>query len=528
MEAAATGTEASPAPVSARAPNLFWWERRWGVPLILLLAAVPLLWPAIPPLGDLPGHMGRYRVELDLATAPGLRRFYAFHWHLVGNLGVDLLVIPLARFVGLELAVKLIVIAIPVMTVGGFLWVAHEVHGRIPATSIFALPLAYNYPFEFGFANFALSMALAFLAFGLWLRLGRTKRWRLRAAAFVPLSLLVWTAHVYGWAVLAVLASVLEFVAQIESGRKAVAAGVRSAGRCLPLAAPLLAMVAWRSGHSGLNAEDWFDWPQKLKYLAFALRDRWMVFDLLSLAVLLVPIGLAWRGRALRFAGGLGFAALALFALFAVLPRIVFGSSYADMRLVPYALAVALLAIRPRPRADARFLARMALAASAFLFVRIAGNTASLWLYDRSYRAELAALDRLPDGARLVSFVGRSCAIRWWTSRLEHLPGLALERKRALSNDQWDRADAQPLAVTYAPAGAFARDPSQIVVPDGCAKPGYRTIGQSLRGFPRQAFDYLWLIQPPPYRAADAWGLQPVWRSGGSVLYRVVDRRQPR
>ena len=28
-------------------------------------------------------------------------------------------------------------------------------------------------PFLFGFVNFALSMALAFLAFGLWLRLGR-------------------------------------------------------------------------------------------------------------------------------------------------------------------------------------------------------------------------------------------------------------------------------------------------------------------------------------------------------------------
>jgi hypothetical protein len=37
----------------------------------------------------------------------------------------------------------------------------------------------------------------------------------------------------------------------------------------------------------------------------------------------------------------------------------------------------------------------------------------------------------------------------------------------------------------------------------------------------------VWLIQPPPYRAADAWGLQPVWQSGGSVLYRVADRAEP-
>ena len=46
-------------------------------------------------------------------------------------------------------------------------------HGRIPPTAFFALPFIYGYPFLFGFVNFALSVALAFLAFGLWLRLGR-------------------------------------------------------------------------------------------------------------------------------------------------------------------------------------------------------------------------------------------------------------------------------------------------------------------------------------------------------------------
>ena len=96
---------------------------------------------------------------------------------------------PLAKIFGLELAVKLIVMTIPAMTVTGLLWVAREVHDRLPPTAMFALPFAYGYPFLFGFVNFALSMALAFLAFGLWLRLGRLDRSRLRAAIFVPLSL---------------------------------------------------------------------------------------------------------------------------------------------------------------------------------------------------------------------------------------------------------------------------------------------------------------------------------------------------
>ena len=46
-----------------------WWETRYAVAAAILLAFVPLLYPPVPPLVDLLGHMGRYRVELDLARA---------------------------------------------------------------------------------------------------------------------------------------------------------------------------------------------------------------------------------------------------------------------------------------------------------------------------------------------------------------------------------------------------------------------------------------------------------------------------
>src|SRR3954465_12427044 len=150
-----------------------WWESRVAVAMAIVAAAIPLVYPAIPPLVDLLGHMGRYRVELDLGHSPWLQRYFNFHWAAIGNLGVDLLVMGLGRIIGLEPAVKLIVLMIPPLTVAGFLWVAREVHGRIPPAAYFAIPFAFGHPFLFGFVNFALSMALAFLAFGLWLRLGR-------------------------------------------------------------------------------------------------------------------------------------------------------------------------------------------------------------------------------------------------------------------------------------------------------------------------------------------------------------------
>ena len=118
-----------------------WWEQRWFLALVVLATMVPLLYPPVPPLVDLLGHMGRYRVELDLDHSSWLQRYYDFHWAAIGNLGVDLLVVPLGKLFGLELAVKLIVLAIPPLTAAGFLWVAREIHGPKPPTPVLALPV---------------------------------------------------------------------------------------------------------------------------------------------------------------------------------------------------------------------------------------------------------------------------------------------------------------------------------------------------------------------------------------------------
>ena len=79
---------AAPAAPSGLRP---WWETRWFVVAMILVSAIPLLYPSNPPLVDLFGHMGRYRVELDLATSPWLKDYYEFHWAAIGNLGVDIL-----------------------------------------------------------------------------------------------------------------------------------------------------------------------------------------------------------------------------------------------------------------------------------------------------------------------------------------------------------------------------------------------------------------------------------------------------
>jgi hypothetical protein len=506
---------------------LRWWQTRWFVAAMALLAAVPLIWPDIPPLVDLPGHMGRYRVQLAHGQVPWLGDWYNFDWQLIGNLGIDLLIVPLEPILGLELAVKLIVLMTPVLTATGLLWIAREVHGRIPATALFALPIVYSFPFHFGFVNFALAMALALNAFALWLRLARLGRLKLRAVLFVPIGLILWICHTYGWGLLGVLAFAGELIRQwdrhpgwSEKWKAPFWAGIH----CLSLFPPAVLMLAWRSGgHVGGQTADWFNWRAKMQWVTMIFRDRWELFDMATLATLFLVLLKGLRDPNIQYSRHLSISALFLVAVYVLLPRIVFGSAYADMRLAPFALGIALLALRPKPGIPMRNAALLAAAGLAFFGVRIAATTYSFWLYDKSYDRELAALDKLPQGARLITFIGETCRYEWKMSRLEHLPGLALERKLAYANDQWSMAGAQLLTVKLQGARGFNHDPSQIVTDVKCAREWWRPIAVSLARFPRQTYDYVWIVQPPKYDRRLEAGLIPVWRNGTSTLFRVDD-----
>ncbi len=498
-----------------------WWEARWFVVAAMLLAAMPLLWPAVPPLTDLPGHIGRYRVMLGDEAAL-LNRYYSFEWRLVGNLGIDLLVAALGPLIGLDAAVKLVVIAIPVLTTGALLWLSRELTGRVSPWAWFALPLAYSYPFQFGFVNYCLAMALALGGWALWLRLTRANRLGLRNAIFVSFGLIVWTCHAMGWAMLGLFVFAGEWAVRAKD-RGAVRGAFDAAIASLPLAPPVLAMLVWRGGGGAAETGRFLDLVAKLKGLGSVLRDRWIWLDLPALLAIVFAVYAGIRGSAGRFvpqaAAAAGLTALA----FLLLPFTLLGSAYADLRLLPFAFALALAGLVPREGAPVRIIA---LAGLAFFLIRTLGTTASFALYDADWRRELAALDALPRGARVFALVGDGCDQPWAHSRRTHLPAFATARRAAFANDQW-RMEGAPLLRVKVPAGYFAHDPSQISVVQGCPHdPNLLPRAAALIDVPRDLFTHVWLIDAPIPPHATV-GLRPVWKQDGSALY-AIDRSASR
>ena len=497
-----------------------WWEERWFVAALILLSMVPLLYPPVPPLVDLLGHLGRYRVQLDLGSSPTLGQFYGYEWKPIGNLGVDLLIIPLSKIFGLELGVKLIVLSIPPLMTAGFLWVAREVHHRLPPTALFALPFVYSHPFQYGFANFALAMALAFLAFGLWLRLARLDRLKLRAILFVPISFMVFFTHTFGWGTLGLLAFSAEAVRQHDNGSGWLKSGPKAAMHAVVMAFPVVVILLWRSEVEGPLTKYWFNWYLKWEAVYSVLRDRWFWFDVGSLALIAALLVYAIFSRRLTLSRNLAFSALVLAAVYTLLPWMVFGSAFADMRLAPFVIAVAVLGIRFKAQTHMPTARLLAWTGLAFVLVRLAGATVSLAMASNDQQAKLRALDHVPVGARVASMAGRACGTQWPLPRNAHLGAMVMARRHGFSNDQWVIEGTNLLTLRYRDPGLFAADPSQIVSPVGCRRRPW-TIEAALQRLPRQHFDYVWMIDAPPHDPKYVAGMRPIWRGTGSVLYQV-------
>jgi hypothetical protein len=491
-----------------------WWDRRSILLLLALAFAIPLLWPAIPPLTDVPSHLARYHLALDGV----LRDAFDYRWRLIGNLGVDLAVVPLAPLLGVERAGKLVILLIPVLTAGGMLAAARAAHGRTPPTALFALPLALGWPFQLGFVNFCLGMALAFWLLAGWIALSDQPR--LRAGLAIPASWTIWIAHSFAWGLFGLMAFGAEVALHRRRGASWPRAGVMAVLHALALATPALAMLG--TGATAAASSRGFSWMSKLASVETSLRDHWMAFDLASLLLLTGVLLFAVTHRRLRFGTVLGFPALLVTSAFLATPGVLFGAAFADTRIAPYALALALLAIAPP--ADERLGKGLATVGAAFVGVRLVAATASLWIAWQAYAREMAALPAIPHGARVFAAVRHDCAGDWDDRRLDHLPSTAILQRDAFTNDQWAMTGQQLLTLRPSGAAPFDRDPSQLVSDQPCPAAAIDLFSVVTR-LPRARFDYLWTIGFPPGRVRDP-GLRQVWASDTSALYRI--ERRPR
>ena len=465
-------------------------QAMWLALVLALMLAMPFAFAALPQQSDFPAHLARYRVMLEGTADPALARWYQFHWHLGGNLGVDLLIRVLGSVLGLEPAARLIGAAIPVLTGLGLIAVERVLRGRVGLGSVLAMAAVWSPAMALGFANFCLSLALALFAFAGWIKL-EGRPWR--AALFLPAACAVWLCHMAGWGVLVVL------VGGYELSR---AGPPRGALACWPLLLPLVPVLA--AGSAGGVSYGGGLIGYKIGIWLKALRVHDAGLDLLLPLVLLSAVYLA--ARAGRLDRRLGWGGLGLVLATLLLPRHLSGGDYADYRLTAAALMVLALAIDwPAPRA-------IMLAATLATLGRVV-PIALAW-HDQAQQLEtmLSVLDYVPQGARVAGAVDAP-EEPWALNPFEHVPCYATVRRSALVNAHFVGNSFNLMELRGAPAG-FA-DPSQrIIVPQG-ARPDLAEFA------PAKGADYLWYIgdAEPQSLPAEA---RLVARVPGSILLKLA------
>ncbi|WP_294238832.1 hypothetical protein [uncultured Sphingomonas sp.] len=495
-----------------------WWQSRSFLVFCILVSALPLLWPAVAPLGDMGDHIGRYTILAEAGRGP-LSRYYAVHWAMVGNLGVDAVVLALhALGIGIEPAAKIAVLAIPPLTVAGMIALARAAHGRVPASAMLAFPLAYCPAFQMGFVNFCLAQALMLLAIALWLRLARRQRPIWRVGAFAIVAPLLWLCHALGWALLIVYLFGIELGRRIERGQSWRRGVPRAALMVAPMALPALWMFKPGGDRVAGDSGIW-SIENKLRWILTLFQDRWMAWDLAALGVLILFAYAVVRSRRLSVAPILGVPAAIGVAIFFGLPYLFRGGAYLDMRMLAPAVMLTLLAVRVRPEpSGAPSGAGLALVATGFFLARIIGTTLGYAQLADAQERELQALTVLPPGGKVLVLANVMSEGRWNSPRRLHVAGLAITRAGMFTNTQWAVPGQQLVRPIVPDAAPFDRDPSALVVASALDEAA--DFDTAIGRFNRCAFDAVWTVGFPVGRARSP-DLIPIWAQGDSAVYRV-------
>lgn len=215
---------------------------------LFAVAMLPLLVTPVLPLIDLYNHMARFFVLSHIAADTFLQRYYDAHWHLLPDMGVDVLATPLLAFVPPLLAAHLIVIFILAVIFGGVLYFRKTVTGQDSLlVAALLLPLLYSYILNWGFANFLLGLGFAFWAAGWWF--SHRDNPRLAVPVSCVVSILIFLTHGLAFGLYGVLVAALEVGAFLDAPvRKPIDLIRRLCLTAIQAIIPLLFLLLWMPG----------------------------------------------------------------------------------------------------------------------------------------------------------------------------------------------------------------------------------------------------------------------------------------
>jgi len=178
------------------------------------ILAAPLWCVVSPPMPDYPAHLADFYL-----IGGGTSHYYRVAWAFLPNLAGEAIVPPLAKLTNLEAATKIFLTVTVWLWVLGPAMIQRALFGRFGFGGVLAAAFTYNATFMWGFFNFAFATGLSFLVLAAWIATDG-RRGLLFLAGFSAALTLVYFAHLFAFAVLALLIGEYEIAAWLQEKQR--------------------------------------------------------------------------------------------------------------------------------------------------------------------------------------------------------------------------------------------------------------------------------------------------------------------
>ena len=378
--------------------------RAWTLFILYIIgvgiATIPIFTTRYPSLNDYLNHLTRAYVLARYNDDPAFARFFVPNWQPLPNLAFDVWVLVFGQFLPIEIAGKLFIAAIFAFLVSGVIFLHRVTFHKWSLWPFLSLILLYNRPLLSGLLNFLFGVALWLHALSLWICLRKASPF-IRAPALCVASLVVFFAHLFAFAILAVTIAVYELGSFASKGERWSRKVVDLVAGAVPFL-PALAMLAFLTPHSGASAVIRYrDFWTRLGGFAAPLLYNWRV-DAICFLILAVLFGWAVATKVVTFNRPLTACVIVLFLLQLAIPNVIMTAEGADHRIPIPMMLLGIAATDPNSATRGQRLGFVLAAAAVFVF-RIA-TVETRWSMDqRIYADASAAFALVPNGALVAT-----------------------------------------------------------------------------------------------------------------------------
>ncbi|MGB8842205.1 MAG: hypothetical protein WCC64_14185 [Aliidongia sp.] len=414
--------------------------------LALAFSVLPIFSTVLPPILDYPNHLARMHILAANGASALLDQFYLIAWAPLPNLAMDLIVPPLSRLMPLDLAGKLFLVLVLAVLAGGAATLNRVLHGRWTLWSFSVFIMLYNRILMWGFLNYLFGLGLALFAAALWLAEEAAPVWR-RILLSSLFALATYFSHIAAFGVYALILVGSEAgpIFGLLSHRQWRPLTKRLSIAGAQFVLPAVFVLAGWGRSAGGKIEFGSPWRKiDLLFSVFDSSDR--LFELVCFALFVgVLLMLTIRGR-LGLAPAMRWPLVLVTTAYLALPSQLMSGFGADRRMAIVIFLVILAG--SLPRLDGLWTARFVGTAFLALFVARLGLFEMRWLEaDGVYRRDLAALDMIPQGAKLA-VLWPGTAVQVGKDPELHLPNLAIARRDAFVPTLFAFPTQQPVALT--------------------------------------------------------------------------------